>query len=58
MRISRRLSFGKGYTGIACETLEASEFLRSEIVDEMPSLYCHSTFESDMCVYSASAIYD
>ena len=52
------LPFGKGYTRIACGTLEASEFPRLEIAGVRPSLYCGSVFESDMCIYSASTIHN
>ena len=46
MRISLSFLSGRPYTGISCETLEASQFPRSEIVDAIPSLYCGSAFES------------
>jgi hypothetical protein len=50
--------FGRGYTGIACGSLETSEFPRSEVAGAIPSLYCGSVFESDMCINSASATYN
>jgi hypothetical protein len=53
-----KLSFGRACVGISCETLEASQFPRSEIVDAIPSLYRGSACESDMHVYSALTIYN
>lgn len=50
-----KLSLAKVTQELLARPLKLPTFPRSEIA---PSLYCGSTFESDMYVYSASVIYN